>query len=209
MTRADHPGDGRARHSASTGGHSGEGRDPVTDANFRSAPTLETERLVLRGWRKEDFRPWLAICSEPAVTHHFGGKPMEAEDVFRRLAASVGSWVWNGYGSWAVARRSDSRLIGNAGLFTAWRDLQPEFGEEPEMGWIFATEAHGQGLAFEAGRAVLEWAEASLQPTPIWAIIAPANTPSFRLAERLGFERHSETLYKEEPTAVLRRPAWR
>jgi RimJ/RimL family protein N-acetyltransferase len=174
-----------------------------------SAPTLDTERLVLREWRKEDFRPWLAICSEPAVTHHFGGKPMEAEDVFRRLAASVGSWVWNGFGSWAVERRSDGRLIGNAGLFTAWRDLQPEFGEEPEMGWIFATEAHGQGLAFEAGRAVLDWAEASLQPTPVWAIIAPANTPSFRLAERLGFDRHSETFYKEEPTTVLRRPAWR
>jgi RimJ/RimL family protein N-acetyltransferase len=174
----------------------------------RSAPTLETERLVLRAWRKEDFRPWLAICSEPAVTHHFGGKPMEAEDVFRRLTASVGSWVWNGFGSWAAERRSDGRLIGNIGLFTAWRDLQPEFGEEPEMGWIFATEAHGQGLAFEAARAVLDWAEAGLQPTPIWAIIAPANTPSFRLAERLGFERHSETLYKDEPTVVLRRPAW-
>jgi RimJ/RimL family protein N-acetyltransferase len=174
----------------------------------RSAPRLETERLVLREWRKEDFRPWLAICSEPEVTRHFGGKPMEAEDVFRRLSAAVGGWVWNGFGSWAVERKSDGRLIGNAGIFTAWRDLEPEFGEEPEMGWIFATDAHGQGLASEACRAALGWAEANIPPTPIWAIIAPENGPSLKLAERLGFERHSETLYKDEPTVVLRRPAW-
>ena len=76
------------------------------------------------------------------------------------------------------------------------------------MGWIFATETHGQGLAGEACRAVLDWAERNLDPTPIWAIIAPANEPSIRLAERLGFERLGETPYNSEPTLVLKRPAW-
>ncbi|HEU5483128.1 MAG TPA: GNAT family N-acetyltransferase, partial [Sphingomicrobium sp.] len=109
---------------------------------------------------------------------------------------------------WAVARKPDDKLVGMLSLFNAWRDLQPEFGEEPEMGWIFAAEMHGQGFASEACSAVLDWAEAHLEPTPIWAIIAPKNEPSFRLAERLGFERVSETLYNDEPTAVLRRPAW-
>ena len=169
---------------------------------------METERLILREWRKEDFRPYLEISAEPAVTRHFGGTPMSAEDVFRRLTAAVGGWAWNGFGTWAVERRSDGKLIGNAGLFTAWRDLEPEFGEEPEMGWIFATEAQGHGLASEACRAIIAWAEENLPPTPIWAIIAPENGPSLKLAERLGFQRHSETLYKDEPTIVLRRPAW-
>ena len=76
------------------------------------------------------------------------------------------------------------------------------------MGWIMATEAHGQGLAYEGCRIALDWAEANLAPTPIWAIIAPANAPSFKLAERLGFERLHESLYHDEPTAILRRPAW-
>jgi RimJ/RimL family protein N-acetyltransferase len=55
---------------------------------------------------------------------------------------------------------------------------------------------------------VIDWAEANLQPTPIWAIITPENEPSFRLAERLGFERVSETLYHDDPTVILRRPSW-
>ena len=121
--------------------------------------------------------------------------------------ASVGSWIFNGFGTWAVERKSDGRLLGNVGFFTAWRDLEPEFGEEPEMGWIMATETHGHGLGSEACTAAIDWLEANLAPTPIWAIIAPANQPSLNLADRLGFERVSETVYGEEPTLVLRRPA--
>ena len=56
--------------------------------------------------------------------------------------------------------------------------------------------------------ASLEWAQANLEPTPIWAIIAPANEPSIRLAEKIGFEPLHETAYHDEPTLVLRRPAW-
>ena len=176
---------------------------------IRSAPTLETERLILREWRKADFRPYHAILKEPAVHRHFGPEPMGAEECWRRMTAAIGGWQLNGFGTWAVERKDGARLVGNVGLFTAWRDLEPTFGEEPEMGWIMGSETHGPRLAYEACRAVLDWAEATLEPTPIWAIIAPANAPSFKLAERLGFERLSDTVYHNEPTAGLRRPAWR
>lgn len=173
---------------------------------LRSAPTLETERLILRLFRKEDLEPWHAIVSDPEVMRHFSGPPAPKEDTWRRMSAAVGSWTLRGFGGWAVVRRSDDRLIGTIGLFNAWRDLEPQFGDQPEAGWIFAKEVHGQGIAGEAARAALGWADGNLEPTPIWAIIAPGNEPSFRLAERLGFERHCETLYNDEPTAVLRRP---
>lgn len=175
---------------------------------IREAPRIETERLILRAWRKDDFRPYHDILQHPEVHRHFGPEPMGVEECWRRLMASVGGWQLNGFGGWAVERKLDSGLVGTLSLFTAWRDLDPEFGEEPEMGWIFATETHGQGLASEACRAALDWTEANLDPTPIWAIIAPENAPSFALAERLGFERVSETIYHDDPTIVLRRPAW-
>jgi RimJ/RimL family protein N-acetyltransferase len=133
---------------------------------------------------------------------------MSAEECWRRLTAAAGGWQFNGFGTWAVERREDGKLVGNVGPFTAWRDLEPQFGEEPEMGWIFAAETHGQGLASEACRAALDWIETNLEPTPIWAIIAPANGPSLKLAEKLGFERVRETLYHNDPTVVLKRPSW-
>jgi RimJ/RimL family protein N-acetyltransferase len=173
------------------------------------APVLETERLRLRPWRKADFRPYHAILQHPDVHRHFGPEPMGEEECWRRLSAAVGWWELLGFGGWAAERRSDGVLVGMLSLFNAWRALEPTFGEEPEMGWIFSHEVHGQGMAGEACRAVLDWAEANLEPTPIWAIIAPANEPSLRLAAKLGFEPVHETLYRDDPTAVLKRPAWR
>lgn len=174
----------------------------------REAPRIETDRLVLRPWRKDDFRTWLEIMHQPEVHRHFGPEPSSAEDVWRRLCASVGMWQFLGFGGWAVQRRADARLLGNVGLFNAWRDFEPEFGEQPEMGWIFSSEVHGQGIAGEACRAALSWAEDNLEPTPVWAIIAPENQPSIKLAERLGFEAVGNTSYNDEPTLVLKRPAW-
>src|SRR4028119_1680528 len=111
----------------------------------REAPVLETSRLRLRGWRRDDFRPYHAILSEPAVHRYFGPEPMGAEECWRRMCAAVGNWTMNGFGGFAVERRSDGQLVGNVGLFTAQRDFEPHFGDAPEMGWIMATETHGTG----------------------------------------------------------------
>jgi len=185
------------------------GLDPGSSpTSFRSAPTIGTERLILRAWTKADFRPYHAILQQPEVHRHFGPEPMGEEECWRRLSAAVGMWELLGFGGWAVDRISDGKLVGMLSLFNAWRALKPTFGEEPEMGWIFSREVHGQGMASEACTAVLQWAEANLQPTPIWAIIAPENAPSLKLAARLGFERVGDTTYHDDPTVVLKRPAW-
>jgi RimJ/RimL family protein N-acetyltransferase len=180
----------------------------LASSTFTEAPRIETERLVMRGWRKDDFRPWFEILQESAVTRFLGGTGTTLEDCWRRLSGAVGSWPMVGFGGWAVTTKADGALVGNVGLFNAWRDLEPQFGEAPEMGWIFSGEVHGQGIASEAANAALAWAEAYLEPTPVWAIIAPENDASLRLAGKLGFERVSETLYNNEPTVVLKRASW-
>lgn len=171
----------------------------------RAAPLLETSRLRLRPWRREDLDPYHAILREPAVHRHFGPEPMSREECWRRMCAAVGNWTMNGFGGLAVERREDGVLVGNVGLFTGERAIEPAFGNQPEMGWIFASETHGQGLAREACEALLGWAAETLGPGPIWAIISVGNAPSFRLAERLGFE-PLHTVDYHGPTVVLRRP---
>lgn len=172
----------------------------------RSAPTLETERLILRQYDKQDFRPHHAIVGDDAVMRFVGGRGIGTEECWRRLAGSVGMWTLLGFGGWAVVRRADDRLVGTVGLFNGWRDMEPVFGEDPEMGWIFATEVHGQGIAAEACKAALAWADAALPPVPVWAIVHPDNAASLRLGERLGFERLDDSVYNGDPTAVLKRP---
>ena len=176
----------------------------VRDVALVSVPVLETERLLLRPFRKQDFDAHLAIMRNPEVMKNLG-PVLSREDIWRRVVSSVGMWPVLGFGGLIAERKQDGKLVGNVGLFDGRRDLLPDFEGAPEMGWIFDPSVHGQGIAREACDALLAWADATLQPTPIWAIISPTNQPSFKLAERLGFERLPDSIYTGEPIAVLRR----
>ena len=177
----------------------------MAGAGTHPAPVLTTERLILRGFVAGDFDAHQAILAKDEVKR-FLGPPLSGEDLWRRVVSSVGMWTVVGFGGWMIERKADGRMLGTVGLFDARRDLQPDFEGAPEMGWILDSEVHGQGIGREACDAALAWADAQLGPTPIWAIISPGNAPSLKLAEKLGFERLDDSVYHDEPIAILRRP---
>lgn len=111
---------------------------------------LETARLRLRAHRAADLEPHAAIHSDPDVTRFLGGEPMRCEDAWRRMMAVRGAWSLLGYGYWAVERKADGAYIGLVGFSDFKRDIDPSIEGLPEMGWILAREAQGQGLAGEA-----------------------------------------------------------
>ena|SRR5947209_933610 len=173
---------------------------PVT-----SAPTLETERLLLRPFREEDLDEHAAILSDPVVMEHFGGHLFGREDSWRRLLGGVGLWQLQGTGLLAAERKSDNKLVGHLGMFDYHREMTPSIEGEAELGYIFAAEVHGQGIAREACGAFLAWADGNLYPEETVAIISPANLPSMKLAERLGYRRQPDGIYRGEPTTIWRR----
>jgi RimJ/RimL family protein N-acetyltransferase len=73
------------------------------------------------------------------------------------------------------------------------------------MGWIFAPSAQGQGYASEAAAAALDWADEHLKAAEIVAIIDPDNAPSIRVAEKAGFDRREDALYRDETILLFRR----
>ena len=179
----------------------------LSDTTVRSAPTLETERLRLRAFRREDLDAHAATLGDVEVMRHLGGAPTSREDSWRKLMMAVGQWPLLGFGYWAVETKHDGRMVGQAGLCDFERGLTPDISGFPEMGWIFDRSVHGQGIAGEACRAVLDWAESALAPGPIWSIISPDNLPSIKLAERLGFEQVTISDYHAEPIVILKRAA--
>ena len=84
--------------------------------------------------------------------------------------------------------------------------MEPRIEGEPELGYVFAPKVHGQGIAFEACAAALQWADANLDAPSYPAIISLENEASIRLAERLGFVREPDTIYRGETIALFRRP---
>lgn len=173
----------------------------------RVAPVLETERLLLREQRLDDFDRHAAMLADPQVYRFVGNKPAAREEAWRKLIGCAGLWSILGYGYWSVERKSDRAYIGQVGFADFKRDMQPPIEGIPEMGWLLSSDAHGEGLASEAVAAGLRWADEALGGCEITAIIDPGNAGSIRVAEKAGFSSREEASYKGEPILLFRRPA--
>ncbi|MEG8018631.1 GNAT family N-acetyltransferase [Sphingomonas sp. LR55] len=171
-----------------------------------SAPTLTTARLTLTGHAATDLEDCAAMWADPRVYAMIGGQPRSREDVWIRLLRAIGQWTLFGYGSW-VARDAAGRLIGELGLMEARRAIEPQIDAAPEVGWTLTGDAQGQGYASEALAAILAWTDARIPATT--CIIDPANAPSIRLAERLGYRLRTQGTYRDAPILIFDRTARR
>ena len=169
------------------------------------APILETPRLRLRGFRAGDLDAQAAAMADEAVVRHLGGRPFSREETWRKILASPGLWALLGYGYWVAERREDGAYLGQIGFADFKRDMAPSIEDIPEMGWIFAPRAQGQGYASEAAAAALAWADVNLDAPEIVAIIDPHNAASIRVAEKAGFDRREDAVYRGEPILLFRR----
>jgi len=172
---------------------------------FREAPTLETERLILRAFRVDDLDALAAMWTDPQVVRFIGGHALSREDTWRRSLAACGQWPYSGWGYWIAELKGSGEVIGQLGFADFKRDMEPSLEGEPELGYVFSPNVHGQGIAYEACAAALDWADANLKAASYPAIISPENAASIRLAERLGFERVPDATYRGEPIALFRR----
>ena len=142
---------------------------------------------------------------DAVVMRHLGGQALSREDAWRKLLGGHAFWSLIGYGYWAVERRSDGLMIGQIGFADFKRDIKPGIEHIPEMGWLFAREAFGQGYATEAVLAALAWADEALGVDEIVAIIDSDNASSIRVAEKAGFDAREDATYRGEPILLFRR----
>ena len=141
---------------------------------------LQTDRLLLRPFRAEDFEAHAEICADPEVMRYIRVGALPRVDAWWQMARYMGHWQLRGYGLWAVVERPTDRLIGHLGF------LNPEGGHGFELGWAFARHAWGKGYALEGTRAAAQFAFTTLEQDHIACVIHPENVRSIRLAERLG-----------------------
>lgn len=167
-------------------------------------PVLETTRLRLRGHTLADFEPLAAMWADPEVTRFIGGRPSTREDSWGRLLRYPGHWTFMGFGFWAVEEKQSGAFVGEVGFADFKREIEPAIAA-PEQGWALAPWAHGKGYATEAVAATLAWAERHFSRRDFACIIGPENAPSIRVAEKAGYRREGETVYKGAPTLLFRR----
>ncbi|MBI1251973.1 MAG: GNAT family N-acetyltransferase [Alphaproteobacteria bacterium] len=147
-------------------------------------PTLETDRLILRPPRHEDFPAFAAFAADERVMRFLGGVAPSGDAVWRGMAELAGSWALLGFGMFSVFEKDSGRWVGRLG---PWRPAGAD-GAWPgkEVGWGLIADAQGKGYATEGAAATMDWAFDQLGWDEIIHCIEPRNAPSIAVAQRLG-----------------------
>lgn len=134
---------------------------------------LETARLTLRPWSDSDAEGHSALFAER------GAGPLPVERSREIIAAQLAAAASTGIALLPVDRRDTGAFLGYVGRASL---------DEPEIAYELFRSAHGHGYATEAACAVLAAASTTGRGR-VWATVRTWNAPSFRVLEKLGFER--------------------
>lgn len=149
-------------------------------------PVFETERLILRAPRMDDFEAHVGYATSDRAK--FTGGPFDRWGAWQGFSSALGHWVLFGYGFWMLEEKATGKPAGRVGM------IKPEGWPEPELGWHVYAGFEGKGIAYEAAIATRDYAQINMGFAPMISHVDPENTRSRALAERMGavIEREGE-----------------
>ena len=152
-----------------------------------AAPTIETARLRLRGFRTSDIDDLAAMLADKEVVRYVeDGQPKDRSVAEKAVAGIIAHWDREGFGRWAIEERASGEFVGFGGL----RSL---FGT-PEVVYYVKKDRWGKGYATELAVAALDFGFNRNGFSRIVAIAKPANERSIIVMKKLGmkFEKLTE-----------------
>ncbi|HEY3018680.1 MAG TPA: GNAT family N-acetyltransferase [Solirubrobacteraceae bacterium] len=143
---------------------------------------LETERLHLSAWTRDDGEALAQLNADPEVMRFL--RPADRAESLAQSERFAAHWDEHGFGLWALRRRADGDLIGFAGLSIPFHF--PAVLPAVEAGWRLRRDAWGHGYATEAGRVSLRHGFTDLGLGEIVSLVHEGNVRSRAVAGRLG-----------------------
>ncbi|WP_084567101.1 GNAT family N-acetyltransferase [Mesorhizobium sp. LNJC391B00] len=167
---------------------------------------LETSRLILRPPSHSDDLLLHGLHSDPFVVNAIrDGVYPTIEQSKAALIQFINHWKRNSFGLWMVFVKDEGqtrRFAGYSGLICSGT-YPPEdanhVAEDPnnvEMVTCLHLAASGEGIAVEAGRAVVQFAFENLKLDRVNGFIRPNNTRSIIKNMKLGFVYVGDVTYK-------------
>ena len=153
--------------------------------NYLTPESLETDRLILRMFREDDWRDLHKYYSDDISMRYTVGRALTEGETWRAMAGMIGHWQIRRYGSYALEEKASRHVIGVAGLD------YPNDWPEPEIKWGLVRDFWGKGYASEAVREIKKMWIRYLPNLPLISPIHSNNTNPINLAKAVGayFER--------------------
>ncbi len=152
---------------------------------FPNFPILTTERLILREVVVDDAADLVTLRGDPEVQRYDEDAELIADvAAAARLIEEMAAWYQSGEAiTWGVTLRGEGRVIGLFALYFWERRYYAG-----SIGYDLAKAYWRQGIATEAGCAVVACGFNTLHLHRINADARMENTASIRLLTRLGFK---------------------
>ncbi|MBX5085626.1 GNAT family N-acetyltransferase [Rhizobium lentis] len=160
------------------------------------AITIRTERLTLRLPDIGDFEAYARLMASPRSAGM--GGPFDLRAAWGMYCHDLALWQLFGHGALLIDLAETGECIGQVGI-----NHGPLFPEK-ELGWFVYEGYEGRGFATEAAFALRGWAFATLKLPSLVSHIAPGNTASIAVAERLG-ARHDPAAPRTDPAHLFYR----
>ncbi|TVX93234.1 GNAT family N-acetyltransferase [Paenibacillus agilis] len=146
-----------------------------------SNPVLSTERLILRRMTEDDIEILMEIFSDPEAMKYYPSTKNEQQ------ASEWVDWTLRNYdtyetGLWIVEDKATGDFLGQCGIVP--QELEDVI--EMEIGYLFARRAWGNGYATEAALACKKYGFEQLGLSKLISFVDINNTPSAKVAERIG-----------------------
>lgn len=143
-------------------------------------PTLETDRLVLRMWRKKDAPQLYEYAKNPNVGPKAGWKPHESIAESKMIISSI--FLVNM--CWAIVEKRTGRVIGSIGLEED--KFRPNV-KSKELGYSLAESCWGKGIMTETAKCIITYSFEALKLDVLMIRTGNENLRSQRVIEKCGF----------------------
>jgi RimJ/RimL family protein N-acetyltransferase len=161
------------------------------------ALVLETERLALRRFRRDDMDAIFAIIGDDVAMQYYP-KTFNRSDAVQWIERNLRRYREHGYGLFAVTLKGSDDVIGDCGVIK--QDVEGE--TRLEVGYHFRRDQWGHGYATEAARACMGLAFHAFGADKVISLIRPENLPSRRVAERNGMKLERQVTHYGLPHLV-------
>jgi [ribosomal protein S5]-alanine N-acetyltransferase len=147
---------------------------------------LETERLILREFREEDWRDVQEYRSDAVVVKYLPFEPAtekETKTLIAKILAFQKAQPRTVY-NFAMINKQDDKVIGSCSL-----ELSTDGDKQGEIGYVLNRNSWNQGLMTECVRKVISFGFGQLGMHRIFGGCDPANIASYRVMEKLGMQK--------------------
>ncbi len=151
---------------------------------------IATERLNLRTMTTQDISDLLQIFLDP-VAMRFYPSTMTAAEAMGWIQRTLNNYDTYGVGFWVVEEKATGRFLGQCGIIPQ----ELEGMRQMEIAYLLARREWGHGYATEAALACKQYGFNTMGYHKLISLIDVRNTPSIRVAERIGM-RVEQTLVK-------------